>query len=232
MTEDDAPTERSFLRRWSQRKLAASREAAVREPVKADAPAASQAPPSSGGTEAPGEPTSSPVAPAEIALPPVESLTFESDFTAFLRPGVDAGVRSKALRKLFSDPHFNVMDGLDVYIDDYGKTVPIPPDILAQLAHARAVLDPPRTRVNAQGFVEDVPDEPPRADEAGGDRGDDGSRCDDGDRADVAGDPVSVPGTVPAQQSSPDATEAVSRGATTDVPPVAVRQRNDLAGPR
>ena len=30
------------------------------------------------------------------------------------------------MKKLFSDPHFNVMDGLDTYIDDYGKPDPIP----------------------------------------------------------------------------------------------------------
>ena len=35
-----------------------------------------------------------------------------------------------ALKKLFSDPHFNVMDGLDTYIDDYGKPDPIPPSML------------------------------------------------------------------------------------------------------
>ena len=30
------------------------------------------------------------------------------------------------MKKLFSDPHFNVMDGLDTYIDDYGKPDPLP----------------------------------------------------------------------------------------------------------
>ena len=39
-------------------------------------------------------------------------------------------VRRAALKKLFSDPRFNVMDGLDVYIDDYSKTEPIPPEML------------------------------------------------------------------------------------------------------
>ena len=31
------------------------------------------------------------------------------------------------MKKLFADPHYNVMDGLDVYIDDYSKPDPIPP---------------------------------------------------------------------------------------------------------
>lgn len=67
------------------------------------------------------------------ALPAVESLTPESDYSAFLHPKVDEKLRRVALKKLFSNPHFNVMDGLDVYIDDYGKPDPIPPDMLKRL---------------------------------------------------------------------------------------------------
>ena len=37
------------------------------------------------------------------------------------------------MKKLFADPHFNVMDGLDTYIDDYGKPDPIPQSMLRQL---------------------------------------------------------------------------------------------------
>ena len=40
----------------------------------------------------------------------------------FLRPKVDEQRQRAALKKLFSDPHFNVMDGLDPYIDDYGRS--------------------------------------------------------------------------------------------------------------
>ena len=49
-------------------------------------------------------------------------------------------MRRAALKKLFSDPHFNVMDGLDVYIDDYSKTEPIPPAMLAGLRQAQKIL--------------------------------------------------------------------------------------------
>ena len=41
------------------------------------------------------------------------------------------------MKKLFADPHFNVMDRLDTYIDDYGKPDPIPPAMLRQLASAK-----------------------------------------------------------------------------------------------
>jgi hypothetical protein len=94
-------------------------------------------------------------------LPPVESLGFDSDFTRFLAPKVDEVVKRQALRKLFNDPRFNVMDGLDVYIDDYSKFEPIPDDLVGKLRHARYIFDPPKTRVNEAGHVEDVPDEPP-----------------------------------------------------------------------
>ena len=43
------------------------------------------------------------------------------------------------MRKLFSDPHFNVMDGLDTYIDDYGKPDPIPESMLRQLNQSKVL---------------------------------------------------------------------------------------------
>ena len=78
-------------------------------------------------------------------LPPLDSLTFESDFKAFMHSKVEEGVKRAALKKLFSDPRFNVMDGLDTYIDDYTKAEPITEELLAQIEHARRalVLPPP-----------------------------------------------------------------------------------------
>lgn len=75
-------------------------------------------------------------------LPPIASLTPASDFTPFLRPGVVSKARNAALKKLFTDPHYNVMDGLDVYIDDYNVTEPIPEQALARLLreHGSQVL--------------------------------------------------------------------------------------------
>ena len=66
-------------------------------------------------------------------------------------------VTRTALKKLFSDPRFNVMDGLDVYIGDYSKPDPIDPAIVRTLVQARYIFNPPATRVNAEGYVEDVP---------------------------------------------------------------------------
>ena len=54
-------------------------------------------------------------------------------------------------------PHFNVMDGLDVYIDDYSTPDPISPDVVRQMVQGRYIFDPPKTRVNEHGTVEDAP---------------------------------------------------------------------------
>jgi hypothetical protein len=184
----DANDESRFsLRRWSQRKLATQRGARAEEiahvdvnaptPPRAVSPAETgERAPKADATLARGEgkaavvgatPASSAsvAAPgAEPPLPPVESLTFESDFSLFMRPDVDETVRRAALRKLLRDPRFNVMDGLDVYIDDYSKPSPIEPEIVRSLMQARYIFSPPKTRVTADGCVEDVPDEISTAD--------------------------------------------------------------------
>ena len=113
-----------FLSRWSRRKHEA-RSGMMREdlPAPTTATAAAATPP-----QAPAEPAGAPP-----PLPAVDSLTPESDFTPFMRSEVDPGVRREALRTLFRDAQFNVMDGLDVYIDDYSKPDPIPPEWLGKL---------------------------------------------------------------------------------------------------
>ena len=112
-----------FLSRWSRRKLASTAGPAGPTADVIPAPAGIQSPA-----------VAADAAPEEKApLPPVESLTPESDFTAFMKPDVDPGVRREAMKVLMRDPRFNVMDGLDVYIDDYSKPDPLPPEWLAQM---------------------------------------------------------------------------------------------------
>ena len=150
MSADD-PTSKTFsLRRWSRRKLEAAR--AATEPASAPAIVPPPLPADARATE--------PIATAEAAapaLPPIESLTIDSDFTAFFGPKVDEALKRKALKQLFRDPRFNVMDGLDTYIDDYSQPDPISPEIVREMVQGRYIFDPPKTRVNEQGAVEDVP---------------------------------------------------------------------------
>src|SRR5690606_6257185 len=76
----------------------------------------------------------------------VASLTPDSDFSRFVKKDVDEAVKRSALKKLFTNPHFNVMDGLDIYIDDYNKFTPMTPALLASLNHAKDLLNPPRLK--------------------------------------------------------------------------------------
>ncbi|MES2711731.1 MAG: DUF3306 domain-containing protein [Pseudomonadota bacterium] len=96
-------SEEGFLSRWSQRKRAALRGEAPPEPgvempiVETPAPEAAASPPE----EPPFDPAS---------LPPVESLTAESDFLPFLARNVPALLKRAALRRMWS---------LDIAIRDY-----------------------------------------------------------------------------------------------------------------
>ena len=171
MTESERPVDGFSLRRWSQRKRAAARSAEASPPMPVTVAAATALPVPLAATEA-GQVANSALPQPAIAaaeLPAVETLSFESDFSAFLQPKVEESLRRQALKKLFADPRFNVMDGLDVYIDDYGKPDPISPELVRQLVQGRYLFDPPRTRVNAEGVVEDVPPDdaeaPPPAEE-------------------------------------------------------------------
>ena len=71
---------------------------------------------------------------ADVAL-----LTRESDYSRFVVSCVDEGVKRAAMKKLFADPHFNVMDGLDTYIADYGKPDPIPLAMLRRMNQSKAL---------------------------------------------------------------------------------------------
>lgn len=77
---------------------------------------------------------------AETPLPTLEdvrALTAHSDFKPFMAQGVSPEVKNAAMKKLFTDPHYNVMDGLDIYIDDYSKADPIPESMLRNMASAQ-----------------------------------------------------------------------------------------------
>lgn len=141
----------TFFSRWSRRKAQVRQEAAPLAPpvagaeqpaapvaatVLATAPvAAAEVAETTERSEAAGPPVARSVPPP--TLEEVKSLTPASDFSRFVAPDVDSGVKNAAMKKLFTDPHFNVMDGLDTYIDDYGRADPIPKSMLRQMVQAR-----------------------------------------------------------------------------------------------
>ncbi len=77
-------------------------------------------------------------------LDPVNSLTLEdvaklkpdSDYTQFMQAEVGEDVHQAAMKKLFTDPHYNIMDGLDIYIDDYSQEDPLPAGMLEKMVQS------------------------------------------------------------------------------------------------
>lgn len=114
MDREDKPQQESaghredFLERWSRRKLETqpgSQDATAGESAEANSPAAPVDEPEQVLTDA--------------DMPPIESLDEDSDYSPFLSPGVSDDLRQQAMRKLFTQPDFNITDGLNDYDEDY-----------------------------------------------------------------------------------------------------------------
>jgi hypothetical protein len=156
-----------FLGRWAKRKEAVRKG----EPLPAEPERKIQPPAAAPGGlgELPAQVEATPVeAPPPPSLADAEGLTPASDFTRFVQPDVAPEVKNAAMKKLFADPHFNVMDGLDTYIDDYNKPDPIPPEMLRQLASAKflKLFDDEEDKEAAEPVakaptVREVDDDPP-----------------------------------------------------------------------
>jgi hypothetical protein len=108
-----------FVSRWSRRKRTAESGKPLPDP-------------------APQPPAAAPA----TDLPDPATLGFNDDFSAYLGAQVPAALKRTAMARLFSDPSFNRMDGLDVYIEDYNLVPNLPSEERDLLAHAREVLNP------------------------------------------------------------------------------------------
>jgi hypothetical protein len=91
--------------------------------------------------EQPAEAPAVPEAKEEPAPPlqPVAELTPDSDFTPFMNAKVDPGTRRDALKKLFTDAHYNVPDPFEAYSEDYTQSEPIPLEMLKAINRVRDV---------------------------------------------------------------------------------------------
>jgi len=136
MTADD---DERFLSRWSRLKKEvrqAERQTESRPPEPEAATASPAAVPAKEAAPAAG------VQPAaSVELPPIDSLKgLASEYTEFLKPGVDESLRRSALKKLFSDPYFETFERFEAYCEDYTKGEPIPAAMLKTLEHAKGLL--------------------------------------------------------------------------------------------
>lgn len=155
--------EEGFFRRWARLKTTG--------PAEVDEAPGAPAPPSGPATgtalsataQAPGHPDPADGdAQPQRRLPTMADaarLTPDADFSAFVGKGVDKSVQRLALKTLFADPHFNIIDGLDVYMSDYNKASPLTPVMLASLEHAQGLvarlLDDQRKNAEEQAALAD-----------------------------------------------------------------------------
>ena len=159
----------NFFSRWSRRKVQVrtGEPLPAEPPVKPAAPVAAMVAPPVAVPVAPPQEDTLAEQPPPLTLEDVARLTPESDYSSFVARGVPADVRNAAVKKLFTDPHYNVMDGLDIYIDDYSQPSPLSPAEMARMVGAQflklvddpnevkpgAAATPPRDATDTQATV-------------------------------------------------------------------------------
>ena len=142
----------NFFSRWSQRKQAVKQGVPLAEalptantqsqtnPLQAsshNAALSAQAGAPQTKTAAPSQSETTQEPTKVLTLEDVSKLTPESDFTSYMTQGVSPEVRNAAMKKLLADPHYNIMDGLDIYIGDYNTPDPLPEGMLAKMVGAQ-----------------------------------------------------------------------------------------------
>ncbi len=101
--------EEPFLERWSRRKRGHDTEDATGKQAE-----------SVTAVSTPDTTTEEPVL-TDADMPPIDSLDSDSDYSPFMSPGVSEQLRTRALRKLFHQPAFNITDGLNDYDEDFTR---------------------------------------------------------------------------------------------------------------
>ncbi len=206
-----------FLGRWSRRKLGVAAEA---EPVAVPAaPVVGDQPPADAAPEA-GLPSAGcpiPDLPAInlASLPKLEELTVSSDLAPFLRPGVPAGLRAAALRRMWSlDPAIRDFIGCVEYQWDFNTPGGLPNGFSNEL-----LGDVSKLLAQAIGSLPDAPAKPETPDE---------------DMAAPA-EAVDEPGTETPLDSLPDPSLgdaiAMADASLVDGPPPGLREPAHLAEP-
>ena len=156
----------NFLSRWSRRKIEVRTQEkeglapfqATDAPVdqqplaqqpEANLPAASQANDTPKNSVTPDLPV-----PTEVDLKAVEQ---GGDIKAFLTDKVAPELKNRAFKALFSRPEFNVMDGLDIYIDDYNKFTPLTQEDIGKMSMSKQLLSRPDLDVIQPEVATDLP---------------------------------------------------------------------------
>ena len=130
----DQPVDEPFLARWSRVKQSGDAAALPANPETSNTSIGGPLEPKKAGQARP-EAT----LPVAAPLPSLDNMTPQSDFSPFMAKDVDPQLRNLAMKKLFTDPHYNVMDRLDIYIDDYSTHAPLPLDVIRRMSISKAL---------------------------------------------------------------------------------------------
>jgi hypothetical protein len=137
--------EEPFLKRWARRK------AEARQPVEPAPPAAAIEP------ELPAEQEGGAAA-ESVELPSLESLGEDSNYGAFLAPGVDPALRRQALRQMFRAPKYQVIDSLDPFRADFSNYAGLGDIVTADMRYHVERLLKKELEEAGQGMPEEEPE--------------------------------------------------------------------------
>jgi len=163
-------------------------------------------------------------------LPPLESLTKESDFTPFLADNIPEFIRNRALKILWrSNPLFGFQDGLDDYAENYrviDKLITAATDSIYRPGKGYAVME--------EDEIDDEADDEPD-DEVGDGREETGGDPRSDQAPDVVDDPPEVAEEVivaDANETAPATNEAAPADAPDEQPAASAngRPRSDKNG--
>jgi len=172
MTKDNSPEEllqkEAFLSRWSRRKSDVA-VADGQQEIKtlSDADFQGEIVPMNGSDQ------EQPDIRKELTdkdMPPLDSLTADSDFSMFMSPGVSEALRRLALRKLFGRASFNIRDGLDDYDDDFTSFAELGDIITSDMKHQMELAEErerreAEARTQTQQNESELQDQPDNADD-------------------------------------------------------------------
>ncbi|MFC3285273.1 DUF3306 domain-containing protein [Litchfieldella rifensis] len=150
----------SRLSRWSRRKLgedSADNEEVAAPPVDAEMPD-----PGPDDIETPSAEDTAPPDPEpgslDHTLPDPDTLPAGSDIKAFMAPGVSAGLRKRALRRLFAAERYGIRDGLNDYDHDYRQCLkPLTSEVAQRLRKWADRFDETETTETEPETVETKP---------------------------------------------------------------------------
>ena len=212
----DFEPDSGFLTRWSRLKQASGvvENEAANENALGTGGSGENAGPSTGQDSAARPPT-------DADMPPVDSLTPDSDYTGFLSPGVSDALRKRALKKLFLSEVFNVRDGLDEYDDDFTQFEKLGDIVTADMRHqlemqARREAEKRLQHEDRPALAGDTgdggtdsgaPEAAPEADATGGHIAAGSEQDDTSANMAAAPAPVAEPGTHTTASAGPDAAD-------------------------